>query len=284
MANSDPRPDTEPLFDERALGASPPPALPARARARGAGATALELLRPDAAAADEAWVLPTNFYTRRGKRLFDLAVLVLIAPLALGLSLPIALANLLLFRRLDEVLFSQDRVGHGGRTFRIYKFRTMRAARCGSYHSWHSGDDRLRVTRFGKLLRNSHLDELPQLINVASGDMSLIGPRPEMVEIEAWAEAALPGFGRRLVARPGISGYAQVQQGYTGRCEEAYREKLDYSREYVRRLSLRLDLWIVWRTAVTMLKLDGWRWHERMTGTREEREGRGRRTPNAVWD
>ncbi|QDU67128.1 sugar transferase [Engelhardtia mirabilis] len=259
----------------------PRPALPQESLP----GTSVAALMANATAPDApSWELPGNFYARRGKRLFDLAVLVLTAPLALALAVPIALVNLCLFRRPSEILFAQTRVGHRGCEFRIYKFRTMRESRSGSYHSWHSGDDRLRVTRFGKLLRNSHLDELPQLINVLLGDMSLIGPRPEMVEIETWAEEAVPGFAQRLVAKPGITGYAQVQQGYTGRCVEAYCEKLELSAEYVRRLSLGLDLWIVWRTAVTMLKLDGWRWHEKMTGTAAEREAARRPTPNSVWN
>jgi len=212
------------------------------------------------------------------------AVLLTTAPFALALALPIAVINLGLFGSPGRVLFVQDRVGHRGRTFRILKFRTMRESRSGSFHSWGGGDDQLRVTRFGKLLRNSHLDELPQLINVVRGHMSLIGPRPEMVEIEDWAEGAVPGFGQRLAALPGITGLAQVQQGYTGQCAQAYREKLDLSLHYLTKVSLRLDLWIVWRTAVTMLKLDGWRWHESMTGTREERDGRNRKTPNPLWD
>ena len=226
----------------------------------------------------------TSFYARRGKRALDLAILAAAAPLALALSLPIALVNLAYFRRPSQILFTQDRVGRSGRRFRIFKFRTMRAAPGSIFDSWSGAGGALRVTRFGKFLRNSHLDELPQLINVARGEMSVIGPRPEMVEIEAWAERSVPGFGVRLAARPGITGYAQVVQGYTGRDVEAYTEKLELGLDYLRGMTLRLDLWILWRTAITMLKLDGWRWHDRMTGTAAERAARARRTPNPLWD
>jgi lipopolysaccharide/colanic/teichoic acid biosynthesis glycosyltransferase len=224
-----------------------------------------------------------SFYVRRGKRWFDLGLLALCLPVALLLALPIAALNWLLFRTWREILFTQPRIGRGGRPFRLYKFRTMRAARAGAFDSWSNGGDQLRVTRFGRLLRNSHLDELPQLLNVARGEMSLIGPRPEMVEIEHWAQREVPGFGVRLAARPGITGLAQVVQGYTGRDVEAYREKLELSLTYLRTMSLRCDLWILWRTAWTMVKLDGWRWHERLTGTRAEREARRLATPNDLW-
>ncbi|MEO0651290.1 MAG: sugar transferase, partial [Planctomycetota bacterium] len=254
-----------------------------------------ELMRPlerpgDQLAAGESQAVAadrtvrTTLYARRGKRALDLLIVAAVAPLAILLSIPIALVNLTIFRRLDEVLFTQPRVGHRRLEFRIFKFRTMRAARNGSFDSWSGGGDTLRVTRFGKFLRNSHLDELPQLLNVVRGEMSLIGPRPEMVEIEEWAEREIPGFGVRLACKPGITGFAQVVQGYTGRDVEAYGEKLELSLDYLRGMSLRLDLWILWRTAVTMLKLDGWRWHDQLRGTAAERAARARTTPNPLWD
>lgn len=223
-------------------------------------------------------------YARRGKRILDLALIVGCAPLALLISIPIALVNLAIHRDPRQILFAQDRIGRGGRLFRILKFRTMVGTQRGNYDSWSNGHDQLRVTKFGRFLRNSHLDELPQLINVMRGDMSIIGPRPEMVEIEAWAVREVPGFGVRLAVKPGITGYAQVVQGYTGRDVQAYTEKLEHGVTYLRSMSFGLDLWILWRTAVTMLKLDGWRWDDRIRGTHDESAARGLETPDRPRD
>jgi lipopolysaccharide/colanic/teichoic acid biosynthesis glycosyltransferase len=119
---------------------------------------------------------------------------------------------------LRRVLFAQTRVGWRGRLFVLYKFRTMVDG---------PGDDRARVTRFGRLLRNTHLDELPQLWNVLRGEMCLVGPRPEMLATERWAAERCPEFVERLVLPPGSPGCAQITQGYTDEGDEAaYREKV----------------------------------------------------------
>jgi lipopolysaccharide/colanic/teichoic acid biosynthesis glycosyltransferase len=104
------------------------------------------------------------------------------------------------------------------------------------------------------------LDELPQLYNVLRGEMSFIGPRPEMVEVEAWASDQIPGFTERLAIKPGITGLAQVTQGYTPRDVDAYRRKLAINREYLATLSMSRDLGIVVRTALWMLRGRGWKW------------------------
>ena len=172
----------------------------------------------------------------------------------------IALINWRVFGDWKQVLFVQPRVGHRGRVFPLFKFRTMRAIRGEPLDSWSTPQDELRVTRFGRLLRNSHLDELPQLLNVARGEMSFIGPRPEMLEVESWACERIPEFPTRLAMRPGITGYAQVTQGYTGRDVEAYRQKLAINRDYINTVSLRTDLAIVARTALWMARGRGWQW------------------------
>ena len=120
---------------------------------------------------------------------------------------------------------------------------------------------RRAASRLGRFLRSSHLDELPQLLNVLRGEMSFIGPRPEMVEVEEWACANVPGFLERMVIKPGITGLAQVTQGYTPRDVEAYRRKLAVNRAYLRRYGLRTDLAILARTAVWMLRGRGWKWN-----------------------
>ncbi len=212
--------------------------------------------------------LPARWYVRRGRRCVDLALLALVLPLALVPLALVALANLAAFRDPRKVLYVQPRVGWRGRIFRIYKFRTMRdvpvgaaeSATASAMASWSSGADRARVTRLGRLLRNTHLDELPQLLNVVRGEMSFIGPRPEMVEVEAWASEHVPGFSRRLAIRPGVTGWAQITQGYTGMCVHAYREKLAANERYLREASPAKDLEIVVRTALWMLRGRGWGW------------------------
>jgi lipopolysaccharide/colanic/teichoic acid biosynthesis glycosyltransferase len=179
------------------------------------------------------------------------AVTLALVPAALVLALPIALANAVLHGGFGRTLFRQVRVGWRGRPFVLLKFRTLRDA---------PGDDRARVTRFGRFLRNTHLDELPQFWNVLRGDMSLIGPRPEMPRTERWAARHCPGFDQRLALKPGLTGYAQITQGYTdGGDLVAYREKHALNHHYLRALGLRLDALILLRTVTWMLRGRGWR-------------------------
>jgi lipopolysaccharide/colanic/teichoic acid biosynthesis glycosyltransferase len=149
----------------------------------------------------------------------------------------------------------------------------MRDARKSAFDSWSGASDAARVTRFGTFLRNSHLDELPQLVNVVRGDMSLIGPRPEMVEIERWAESEIAGFGARLAVRPGITGHAQITQGYVGRCRVGYEKKLALGLEYLANFGPRQDASILVRTLFWMAGRKGWRWQEQ--GVANEAAGSG---------
>jgi len=204
--------------------------------------------------------LPARWYARGGRRILDWVLLAVLLPPALAVMVVVGLANLCVFRDPRQVFFSQPRIGWRGRPFRILKFRTMKETRDSAHGSWSSGKDHLRVTRFGRFLRNTHLDELPQLINVLRGEMGFIGPRPEMVEIEAWASQEIPGFGERLALRPGITGQAQITQGYTGRDAEAYAEKSAINEAYVRDVSLWLDLRLVVGTVAWMLRGKGWDW------------------------
>jgi lipopolysaccharide/colanic/teichoic acid biosynthesis glycosyltransferase len=205
-------------------------------------------------------LLPDRWYARRGHRWLDRALLVLVLPPALPVLAAISLVNLAVFGDPRRILFLQPRVGWRGEVFLIWKFRTMKEPRGTALESWSSGGDQLRVTRFGRFLRNTHLDELPQLVNILRGEMSFIGPRPEMVEVESWAAREVEGFSGRLALRPGVAGLAQVTQGYTGRDAAAYARKLEINRRYMDRISLRLDLEIVLRTAIWMLRGKGWDW------------------------
>ncbi len=203
---------------------------------------------------------PRGAYARWGKRALNLSLLIVTLPLALALAFPIALVNWFIFGDVRRILYCQPRVGYRGKVFSIFKFRTMRQASGDAFDSWKEGHDRLRVTRFGRLLRNTHLDELPQLLNVLRGEMDFIGPRPEMIEIDQWASAHVPGFADRNVVLPGITGLAQITQGYTGMDEDAYGLKLSADRYYCQHLSLRLDLEILFRTGLWMIRGRGWRW------------------------
>ena len=167
------------------------------------------------------------------KRTFDLFVVLLTAPLWLPLLAVVALATLLAAGR--PVLFRQERAGLHGRVFRILKFRTMRTG---------AGSDAERTTRFGRFLRSTSLDELPQLLQVLSGKMSLVGPRPlPSVYLPRYsAEQA-----RRHETRPGITGWAQVN----GRNAISWDEKFRLDVWYVDHRSLALDLRIL---ALTVLK------------------------------
>lgn len=211
---------------------------------------------------DWAALEPRGLWASGGRWLLDGPLLVLVLPLALVLALPVALANWIAFGDPRKILFAQERVGLRGRRFTLYKFRTMRDSNNGSFHSWSHGQDQQRVTRLGRFLRNSHLDELPQLLNVLRGEMRLIGPRPEMIEIEQWAEREVPGFSARLAVRPGITGLAQVVQGYTGRDVAAYERKLELCLAYLSEHSASMDLRILIWTARDVVGRRGWRWKE----------------------
>jgi lipopolysaccharide/colanic/teichoic acid biosynthesis glycosyltransferase len=113
-----------------------------------------------------------------------------------------------------------------------------------------------RVTRLGRILRKSRIDELPQLINVLKGEMSLIGPRPEAAVLSAWYEAEIPFYRYRHVVRPGITGWAQVMQGHVAEVEEV-RSKLYYDFYYIKNFSLWIDSLIVLRTLATMITGNG---------------------------
>ena len=149
----------------------------------------------------------------RYKRPFDLAVLALagvgLLPLWLVLGAAIALALRLESR--GPVLYRQLRLGRGGRVFAMLKFRTMaEGAEAGTGPVWPSERDG-RTTAVGRVLRRFHLDELPQVVHVLRGEMSLVGPRPERPELAERIERAVPGFGERLRVRPGIAGLAQAR-------------------------------------------------------------------------
>jgi lipopolysaccharide/colanic/teichoic acid biosynthesis glycosyltransferase len=202
---------------------------------------------------------PRGFYARVARPLIQYGALLAALPLLLAVGLPIAAINWVQFGSARRILFAQERIGYRGRKFTIYKFRTMREARDGgNFESWACGGEKARVTRFGQFLRNSHLDELPQLLHVFTGQMSIIGPRPEMVEIEEWVAQHQPEFILRMAVKPGITGLGQVAQGYVGADETGYRRKHELAMRYLEGYGFRMDTYIVLKTLGTMVALKGW--------------------------
>jgi lipopolysaccharide/colanic/teichoic acid biosynthesis glycosyltransferase len=150
------------------------------------------------------------------------------------------------------VLYRQKRVGCGGRVFHCYKFRTMREdAEADTGPTWALDDDP-RITRIGKFLRISRLDEIPQLWNVLKGDMEFVGPRPERPEFVEWLSKEIPYYPMRQVLPPGITGWAQVRYKYGNTVEDA-KEKLKYDLYYIKNASIGLDLLIIFQTIKIVL-------------------------------
>ena len=200
---------------------------------------------------------PRGSYWRLGRPLLHGLLLAVSLPVVLLIALPFGFCYGLYLGGWRKVLFAQERVGQYGKPFTLYKFRTMRDADVGVFESWKTGDLG-RVTRVGGFLRRSHLDELPQIINVLRGEMVFIGPRPEMIETHRFALDHVPEFGQRLALRPGITGLAQVVLGYAGPDPGEYRSKFEQDEEYRLRLGLGLDLSILVRTTLRILRLQGW--------------------------
>ncbi len=154
------------------------------------------------------------------------------------------------------ILYSQRRVGRHGRLFTIRKFRSMRKdAEAGTGAVWAQKND-ARVTRVGKFIRRTRLDELPQLWNVLSGDRSLVGPRPERPEFVQQLTDEIPFYGQRHIVRPGLTGWAQVRYTYGASVEQAM-EKLQYDLFYIKHQSFALDLLIILSTIKTVVMRKG---------------------------
>ena len=179
---------------------------------------------------------------------------ILVASLLLILSAPFWLLIALVIRMDSKgpVFYIQKRVGKGGRIFSLIKFRSMIDKAEEEGPLWACENDK-RITRVGRILRLLHLDELPQLLNVIKGDMSLVGPRPERPEFVRQLEQAVPGYGLRHQVKPGITGWAQVNFPYASTFEES-EEKLKYDLHYIKRQSFWFDLKIIWLTGVKLVR------------------------------
>ncbi|WP_304559299.1 exopolysaccharide biosynthesis polyprenyl glycosylphosphotransferase [Sphingomonas immobilis] len=202
---------------------------------------------------ENSWgsLLPNMAYGKI-KRLFDLAGALILLPLLAPLMVMTAIAI-----RLDSpgpALFRQQRMGYRARPFTIYKFRSMRVAEpCDAARtSAMTLADDARVTRIGRIIRRTRIDELPQLINVLTGEMSMIGPRPEALALSQWYEQELPFYSYRHVVRPGITGWAQVNQGHVAELDDV-RHKLQYEFYYIKNYSAWLDIVITVQTLMVVL-------------------------------
>ena len=183
-------------------------------------------------------------YGRWTKRAFD----VLFAVIGLLVAMPImAVVSLIVSRSRGPLLYRQTRLGEKGRPFTIFKFRTMVPDAESDGTPCFACDDDPRLIPGGATLRAAHLDELPQLWNVLRGEMSIVGPRPERPEVASSLEDEVPFWSRRLLVKPGVTGWAQVSCGYVADCEKM-ADKLSYDLWYLRNQSVLVDLAICVRT------------------------------------
>jgi exopolysaccharide biosynthesis polyprenyl glycosylphosphotransferase len=154
------------------------------------------------------------------------------------------------------IFFMQNRLGKNGRSYRIIKFRTMIKDAAQNNHPRVTIENDERITRVGRFLRKTHLDEWPQFVNVLSGDMSLVGPRAEQIELVEHLQEQIPFYRARLLVKPGITGWAQINYGYAATVEET-SVKLEYDLYYIKHRSLITDIVILLRTIGTMFRFSG---------------------------
>jgi lipopolysaccharide/colanic/teichoic acid biosynthesis glycosyltransferase len=191
-------------------------------------------------------LLPSETYEAI-KRFLDFIGALLLIPLLSPILLAIAIW--IKWDSPGPVFFVQERMGFRAGTFRMYKFRSMFAEKPGS--AFTQADNDPRITRAGSFLRRYRLDELPQLFNILLGHMSFIGPRPESIQLTKSYSKEVPFFAYRHVVRPGISGWAQVNQGYAAEAD-AMKVKLEYDFYYIKHFSFWLDILITFKTIRTI--------------------------------
>jgi exopolysaccharide biosynthesis polyprenyl glycosylphosphotransferase len=197
----------------------------------------------------EGFSLTHNLVGLRLKRLFDLAC----ALSLLSLTWPVMLLAKILINLESEgpAIYTQIRTGKDGKEFTIYKFRSMRVDAEKNGAVWAKENDN-RITRIGKFIRLTRIDELPQLFNVLKGDMSFIGPRPERPEFNLKLEKDIPYYNLRHLVRPGLTGWAQVMYPYGASVEDSI-QKLQFELYYIKNYSFFLDIKIILRTIKVVL-------------------------------
>ena len=205
----------------------------------------------------DGWILnkisktESYFYTsikRCADIIFSIIILIISSPVSLLTAMIIPLESK------GPVIFKQKRLGLNSKVFTLYKFRSMRVENNTLVYT---KKDDPRVTKFGKLLRMTRIDEIPQLINVIKGDMSLIGPRPERPEYAVELQKEIPFYNQRLIVRPGITGWDQVSGEYHSPSTEDTYKKLQNDLYYIKNCSLNLDFSIAMKTIATMFMREG---------------------------
>lgn len=193
----------------------------------------------------------------KGSLLFDmyqrvLDIVLSVIGLLIGIPLIVIFGILIKVEDSGPITYKQERLGKGGKKFYIYKLRSMRtdAEKFGA--QWAEKNDP-RITKVGKFIRKTRIDEIPQLFNILKGDMSIIGPRPERPSFTEEFNQEIPGFINRLAVKPGLTGWAQVNGGY----EITPEEKLIEDIYYIKNRSILLDLKILFKTVKVVLTGDG---------------------------
>lgn len=191
-----------------------------------------------------------NFWTSYGKRIFD----VIFSLILILVTFPILVVALIIVYLQDmrNPIYTQKRVGKYNKEFEMYKVRSMIIGAEKNGAQWALKNDN-RITKVGKIIRLTRIDELPQAINVLKGDMSLIGPRPEREVFYKKFEKDIPNFRDRLKVKPGITGYAQVNGGYDLNPEEKLKLDLDY----IEKVSIKEDFKIVFKTIEVIINGNG---------------------------
>jgi lipopolysaccharide/colanic/teichoic acid biosynthesis glycosyltransferase len=179
----------------------------------------------------------------------------LIGVMVFGLFLPV-IGLIIVLEDGFPIFYSQIRLGERSQPFNIIKFRTMRRDAESNGSPVLATEDDERATNFGKFLRKTHIDEIPQFVNVLRGEMSLVGPRSERPELVEHYLRRIPFYRSRLLVKPGITGWAQVNFGYAGNIEDT-RIKLEYDLYYIKRKSLILDFLTLLKTPATVLGMQG---------------------------
>lgn len=215
--------------------------------------SAVALGKPELSDSSEKIVV--NYYlTSTRKRLIDVVFALLglsmIAPLTPFVAVATVLTSGL------PVFYRRDRMGLHGRLFSMVKFRTMTNGVRAQEQTLRTEQDDPRISKVGRLLRKSYIDELPQFWNVLKGEMSVVGPRPEFPELASELSQIRKKFPQRLAAKPGITGLAQVRYSYS--FDNAHAAgRLPYDLEYIKEASLRVDIWIILQTIMRSVKFGG---------------------------
>jgi len=185
------------------------------------------------------------------KRLIDLISsllgIVLLSPIFIIVSIIIKLTSK------GPIFYKEERLGKNGKPFKLVKFRSMKVNAEAAGAQWSQGDNDPRITKFGRIMRKTRLDELPQLFNIFTGKMTLVGPRPEREVFYNEFEKYIHGFSERLKVKPGLTGLAQVSGGYDLKPEE----KVLYDIEYIKKRSLWMDIKIILKTVLVVFTHNG---------------------------